>query len=317
MKNPKVTVLMSVYNGEKYLNEAIDSILGQTFKDFEFLIVNDGSTDKTAEILKSYKDPRIKIINNNKNIGLTKSLNKGLKLARGEYIARQDADDISMPERLEKELKFMEIQQNYAAVGTFSKIINEKSEVISLNHNPGEYTQIQEFFKKDNCITHGSVMIRESCLQEIGLFNESMARSQDFELWLRLSKKYYLANIPEYLYKLRKHKNSIETKYISEQKIFVVLAMVEHDILNIKEATSQFINLIAKIKSLKSHNSLFLIFAFIKYISFNKVMPFTFYKLFYRIFHFTKIKSILTKFKLNEIAFTDAELSLKKIVKVK
>ena len=130
MKNPKVTVLMSVYNGEKYLQEAIDSILEQTFKDFEFLIINDGSTDKTGEILESYHDLRIKIINNEKNIGLTKSLNKGLKLARGEYIARQDADDISMPERLEKEVEFLETHQDYAVVGAFAKIINKNSEIL-------------------------------------------------------------------------------------------------------------------------------------------------------------------------------------------
>ena len=125
MKNPKVAVLMSVYNGEKYLREAINSILSQTFNDFEFLIINDGSTDGTADILKSYTDSRIKIINNEKNIGLTKSLNKGLKIAKGEYIARQDADDISMPERLKEEVAFLEIHKDYAVVGTFVKILNE------------------------------------------------------------------------------------------------------------------------------------------------------------------------------------------------
>jgi len=90
MLNPKVTVLMSIYNGEKYLKEAVDSILNQTFKDFEFLIIDDGSTDRSLEILESYNDPRIIIVQNKKNIGLTRSLNKGLKLAKGKYIARQD-----------------------------------------------------------------------------------------------------------------------------------------------------------------------------------------------------------------------------------
>ena len=94
---PKVTVLMSVYNSEKFLRESINSILEQTFKDFEFLIINDGSTDSSREIILSYNDPRITLFDNKNNIGLTKSLNKGLDLAKGEYIARQDADDISLP----------------------------------------------------------------------------------------------------------------------------------------------------------------------------------------------------------------------------
>jgi len=118
MKEPKVTVLMPVYNGEKYLNEAIDSILGQTFKDFKFLIINDGSTDGTADILKSYKDSRIKVTNNEKNIGLTKSLNKGLKMAKSEYIARMDADDISLPTRLQKQVEFMDSHPKVGVCGT-------------------------------------------------------------------------------------------------------------------------------------------------------------------------------------------------------
>ena len=136
MKKPKVTVLMSVYNGERYLHESIESILNQTFKDFGFLIINDGSTDNTPKILKSYKDQRIKIISNKNNLGLTKSLNKGIKLAKGEYIARQDVDDVSLSERLEKQVKFLNSYPSYAAVGTFTKIINEDSKVIFLLRNP-------------------------------------------------------------------------------------------------------------------------------------------------------------------------------------
>jgi glycosyltransferase involved in cell wall biosynthesis len=92
MDNPKITVLMPVYNGERYLRQAMDSILNQSVEDYEFLIINDGSTDRTLEILQSYKDPRIKVINNEGNIGLTAFLNRGLKIAKGEYIARMDAD---------------------------------------------------------------------------------------------------------------------------------------------------------------------------------------------------------------------------------
>src|SRR5659263_168424 len=108
LKAPKVTVLMAVYNGERYLREAIESILGQSFADFEFFIVNDGCTDSSRDIILSYRDPRIRLIDNQENIGLTKSLNIGLSLASGEYVARQDADDISYPTRIEKQIEYFE-----------------------------------------------------------------------------------------------------------------------------------------------------------------------------------------------------------------
>src|SRR5665647_430445 len=104
--NPKVTVLIAVYNGGRFLREALDSVLAQTFTDFELLVVNDGSTDETATILESYSDQRIRVITNGKNIGVVGSLRRGLNYARGEYIARIDADDIALPERLEKQVEY-------------------------------------------------------------------------------------------------------------------------------------------------------------------------------------------------------------------
>ena len=227
MKNPKITVLMSVYNGEEYLEDAIDSILSQTFKDFEFLIINDGSIDKTAEILKSYNDLRIKIINNKENIGLTKSLNKGLKIAQGEYIARQDADDISMTERLEKEVEFLDNHQDYAVVGTCLQVIEDSDNSTGYIEKPEKDSDIRDFLKKDNCIGHGSAMIRKASFENVGLYyDEFMEKSQDYELWLRISKKYKIHNIPEYLYSWRNHKENISMKCKNEQKHFVEAAKV-------------------------------------------------------------------------------------------
>ena len=182
MSKPLVSVVMSVYNGERYLREAIGSILNQTFRDFEFLMINDGSSDRTAEILKDYNINRIKIIKNERNIGLTKSLNKGLRIARGEYIARQDADDVSAPDRLEKEVNFLETHRDYAVVGTFVKILNEDSEVIGLLDRLTADTQIRKCLGTDNCITHGSTMIRKKCLLNVGFYDESIARAQDLSL---------------------------------------------------------------------------------------------------------------------------------------
>src|SRR6266498_4162605 len=115
---PLVTVLMSVYNGERYLSEAIDSIINQTFADFEFVIINDGSTDSSREIINAYRDPRIRLVDNSQNIGLPKSLNLGLALARGEYVARQDADDISHPTRFEKQVEYLDDHGEVVVLGT-------------------------------------------------------------------------------------------------------------------------------------------------------------------------------------------------------
>lgn len=227
MHNPKVTVLMSVYKGEKYLQEAVDSILNQTFQDFEFLIINDSSTDGTLEILENYTDPRIHIINNEKNIGLTCSLNKGLKKAKGKFIARQDADDISMSNRLDKELKFLEDNTDYAAVGSFVKVINEEGNVVSTIEKPITDTHIREFLKMDNCIAHGSSMIKMSCLLSVGFYDESILKAQDYDLWLRLSEKYKLANIPKYLYFWRQSQENISIKNSNEQEHYVEVAKVK------------------------------------------------------------------------------------------
>jgi glycosyltransferase involved in cell wall biosynthesis len=218
---PVISVVMSVYNGQKYLRESIESILGQTYGNFEFIIINDGSTDSTREIILSYNDPRIRLIDNGENIGLTKSLNKGLRIARGEYIARMDADDVSMPARFESQLDFLNHHRDYAVVGTFLKAINEDSKVIFTIEKPIQHADIREFLNKDNCIGHGSAMIRKACLQDVGFYDESIRKSQDYELWLRISQNYRLANIPQYLYMWRNHKDNISEKHRNEQKHFV------------------------------------------------------------------------------------------------
>ena len=134
MRNPKITVLMPVYNGEKYLREAIGSILNQTFNDFEFLIINDSSTDSTREIILSYDDTRIRLEDNEKNIGLTHSLNKGLRLAKGKYVARMDADDISLPDRLEKQLAVIENNTDVSIVACWIDIIDKNNTYIGNWH---------------------------------------------------------------------------------------------------------------------------------------------------------------------------------------
>jgi len=224
VKNPEVTVLMSVYNGEKYLRESIDSILNQTFKDFEFLIINDGSTDKTAEILKSYSDPRIEIMNNPKNIGLAKSLNKGLKIAKGKYIARQDADDISLFNRLEIESEFLDTHQEIGLVGTWFTVICDNGDEM-INRCPNtKNALIKKTLLKKNQFAHGSVMFRKKCIEKTGFYRGEFKLSQDYDFWLRISENYKVANIPLYLHKWRFLYDSTSVKKKIKQEKYVKLA---------------------------------------------------------------------------------------------
>ena len=225
MTNPKVTVLMSVYNGERYLREAIDSILNQIFKDFEFLIINDGSTDGTAEILQSYHDPRIKIINNEKNMGLTKSLNKGLRIAKGEYIARQDADDVSLPQRLEKEVAFLDQNKKVGLVCTNYVRINEKGKVLHRIKCLTEDEELKEKLLETNLFPHGLVMFRAECIEKVGLYREEFKSAQDYDLWLRISEVYDMANIPQLLYKYRLNIKSISVTRKKQQDKYALLAI--------------------------------------------------------------------------------------------
>src|SRR6185295_9135648 len=162
MTPPQVSVLMSVYNGEKYLKEAMESILNQSFSDFEFLIFNDSSTDSSREIILSYNDPRIVLIDNKKNIGLTKTLNKGISLAKGKYIARMDADDVCHPERLNEQVNYLDKNAEVAVCGTWVQFLNE-NEVVKL---PTKKNEIKTLLFCNSCLAHPSVMIRKSFLEK-------------------------------------------------------------------------------------------------------------------------------------------------------
>ena len=240
----EISVVISVYNGEKHLRESVESVLNQTFTDFEFIIVNDGSTDASLEIIKSYDDERIQIINNEENIGLTKSLNKALKQAQGEYIARQDADDISLPNRLELQLEFLEKHPEVALLGTGVYVINENGDTVEKRIM---HPKPKKSLLKGNRFIHGSVMFRKSVIDELGAYNETLKYSQDYELWLRMSKKYDVRNLTAPLYKLRMHRDSILSRKMEEQQMYAVLArklamreIKEEILLNLKDVSSLY-----------------------------------------------------------------------------
>ncbi|NJM86018.1 MAG: glycosyltransferase [Hydrococcus sp. RU_2_2] len=217
---PKVSVVMSVYNGVRYLQESVESILNQTFTNFELIIIDDGSTDNSWEILCEYAkcDRRIVLIQNQKNIGLTKSLNKGLGQAQGEYIARQDADDISVSNRLELQTLFMDTHPKVGALGTAVQIINEQKITIKEDRFPGEHEQLQAYLLIHNHLHHSTMMVRRSLMQELGGYNETIRHAQDYDLWWRFSCHSRLATLPEILL-LRREDNRprITTTYREEQ----------------------------------------------------------------------------------------------------
>lgn len=201
-----ISVVMSVYNAEKYLREAIDSILNQTYQDFEFIIINDCSNDGSWAILKDYEEryPCMRLINNKENLGLTKNLNLALAMSKGEYIARMDADDISDPSRFEKQVSFFKNNTAIDILGTFSNDIDENGKTIRTRTVPVVHKDIMKMLPKLSPIVHPAVMFRKKSLEKIGYYNTKYRTSQDLEMWFRAAAaglKFH--NIPEYLFKYR------------------------------------------------------------------------------------------------------------------
>jgi len=221
MGNPKISVLMSVYNGEKYLRELVESILNQTYKNFEFIIINDGSTDNTLNILKGYNDSRIKIYSQ-ENIGLTKSLNKAIRLSKGKYIARVDVDDIATPRRLEKQIDFLNSNPEIGLVGSFGIKIDKVGQTIQKIILPVFDKKIRKELIKANVFIHGSVMVRKEIFEKVGYYNEIFKYAQDYELWGRIAQIYKLHNLPEVLLIRRETKDSLSSNpAILEERILL------------------------------------------------------------------------------------------------
>ena len=210
MKKPFVTVLMPVYNGGEYLKTSVRSVLNQTYKDFEFLIINDCSTDNSVKIIESFNDNRIVIHNNEKNLGQTKSLNIGLRLAKGKYVARMDADDMAYPMWLEKLVNYVKEHPAYAAVGTSAVVIDSKGRQKEIRRAPISSHEIIFCIFFAPPIYHVSVLLNKDMIIENGGYDEEFKITQDYELWSSLIRNgYCLLNIPDILVAYRVHSNSI------------------------------------------------------------------------------------------------------------
>lgn len=266
MDSSIVTVLIPVYNGAKYLREAIESILNQTYSNFELLIINDGSTDHSEEIILSYSDPRIRYLSNSINQGLINTLNLGLRSAKGKYIARMDQDDISLPNRIEKQVDFLENNSEIGLVGTAFQIIgDEKYHAYYSDHD-----HIKLAFNFYNAIAHPTVMFRSEICKEYSLFyRREYIHAEDYKLWTDFILKTKVANMPEVLIKYRKHDTQICNVYSVPQYDMTVRIQKEYLLNNGFSFSDTELNLIQKLHQPEGKGNLELFMLMDKFYSQN------------------------------------------------
>lgn len=203
--NVDISVVLAVYNGEKYLKEAIDSILSQTFRTFEFIIINDGSIDSTKEIILSYSDSRITYSENKTNKGLVYSLNQGLSLSKGKYIARMDADDIALPQRLQEQFDYMESNPETGICGSDVEAFYQDSKKRKVLKFPSKDIDIRSFAFFQTPFCHPTVFMRKAILDENNLTYPDCYRAEDYALWVELLKYTQGVNLSSVLVRYRKH----------------------------------------------------------------------------------------------------------------
>jgi glycosyltransferase involved in cell wall biosynthesis len=201
---PLVSVTIPVYNAEKYLKETIESILNQTYKYFELIIVNDASTDGSKELILSFKDPRILYLENSENSGIVYTRNHCLRYATGKYIAILDADDIALPTRLEKQVEFLESHSDYGYCGSYYEVVDSNGNFTVRIKVPSNSSEIKSFLLFNNCFCHSSVMIRRELIAD-SMFTHGYDIIEDYEMAYRLSRTTKLANLPEFIVKYRVH----------------------------------------------------------------------------------------------------------------
>lgn len=231
---PAVSVVMSVYNGERFLREAAESVLGQTFQDFEFIIVDDGSTDTSPLTLDAYakRDQRLRTLRQ-ENRGLVEALNLGCSLARGKYIARMDADDIALRERLMRQVDFMEKHPDVGVVGSAIEVINGGGDSVAVHRYPTNHGEITRGLRKGDCpLVHPTVLIRRQVLDAVGGYRKAMVDAEDYDLWLRIAARSQLANLDAVLLKYRRHANQVSIQRARQQALSNLAARVDAAAMN-------------------------------------------------------------------------------------
>jgi hypothetical protein len=217
---------MSVFNGERFLSEAIESILNQTFRDFEFIIINDGSRDGTAPILESHqkRDPRLHVFTQ-ENKGLIASLNRGCGLARGRYIARMDADDMSLPDRLERQVRFMDDHDNVGLLGGAVQVIDDQGSRLQLVHPPQDDETIRSALRSFSFpIFHPAVVMRKQAFDAAGGYRTQFMHAEDYDLWLRIIEGWKVANLPAVVLRKRVHAAGVSVHNLRQQSLSALAA---------------------------------------------------------------------------------------------
>jgi len=250
IKCPKISVVMSVYNGEEYVRDAIESILNQTYGNFEFIIINDGSKDGTFDMLMEFleQDNRIVVINQ-ENIGLTKSLNRALRIIQTvskeiKYIARIDADDLWCKEKLQKQIRFLDKNCQIGLVGSMYEEIDRNGNIICAQRIPfiEADKDIRENIFKFNPFFHSSILFKKEIIDVLGYYNEEFEFAQDYEYWIRIMSQYEVANIPEVLAYRRYIPNMISVKSEKRQRFFAFKAKLKaFNLLNIPLSRSIYL----------------------------------------------------------------------------
>lgn len=225
-----ITVLMPVYNVEKYVAFAIESIISQTFEDFKLLIIDDASTDHTLDVIHQYHDKRIEIIRNHTNLGIANSLNKGLALVDSPYVARMDGDDIAKSTRFEKQLAYMKFNSNLSIVGSHMELIDNNGIVLKKQEKRIGNTNIQiDLFCGHTCLAHPSIIIKKSELDKYYLrYDSAYQYAEDYDLYCRASQNIEFDNYPETLVQYRIHPESVSQKHKEQQIIDAKVALYLH-----------------------------------------------------------------------------------------
>lgn len=249
MTHPAITVLMSVHNGAAHLRGTIDSVFAQTWRDFEFLVIDDASDDMTPVILREVSDPRLRIVRMNENIGLTAALNRGLALARGVLIARQDADDVSQPRRLELQAAFLRENPGVAAVGSQARLIDVIGRSLGRKDFPLTHRAIEWMNIFDNALAHSAVTFRKAAVLDAGGYDESFPASQDYDLWTRLGARHALANLPQRLVTLRVLETSVTRTHRRPELIRRVQAAHLARLFPEREISGEELELIGQFRS--------------------------------------------------------------------
>lgn len=214
---PLVSITMPVYNGADFLQEAINSVLAQTYSNWELLVINDGSTDSSRDIVLANTDPRVRLIDNEQNMGIINTRNRGIELANGKYIAWLDADDIAMPTRIEKQVRFLEKHPDCGAVGTLFQQLTTDGTLGKIYEFPTGRKEVRTHLLIENCICNSSTML-PATLMKVSKYLHEFEVAEDYELWDRISTSHYICIIPEILTHYRVHGNNVSIK--KKEKMF-------------------------------------------------------------------------------------------------